>query len=53
VNNGSLTDRHRGNREARTESARGGQVIRSWDRMKDRAGLWVLAGSATDAVSYE
>jgi uncharacterized caspase-like protein len=28
-------------------------VIRAWDRMKDRAGLWILAGSAADAVSYE
>jgi hypothetical protein len=27
--------------------------IRAWDRMKDRTGLWVLAGSAADAVSYE
>lgn len=27
--------------------------IRALERMKDRAGLWVLAGSAADAVSYE
>ncbi|MCU1267893.1 MAG: hypothetical protein JWM21_4211 [Acidobacteria bacterium] len=28
-------------------------TIRAWDRMKDRTGLWILAGSAADAVSYE
>jgi len=30
-----------------------GSVIRSWERMKDRTGLWILAGCAADAVSYE
>jgi WD40 repeat protein/tetratricopeptide (TPR) repeat protein len=28
-------------------------TVRAWDRMKDRAGLWILAGSAADASSYE
>jgi WD40 repeat protein len=28
-------------------------TIRAWERMKDRTGLWILAGSAADAVSYE
>ncbi len=28
-------------------------TIRAWDRMKDRQGLWILAGSAANAVSYE
>ena len=28
-------------------------LVRAWDRMKDRAGLWILAGCAADAVSYE
>jgi WD40 repeat protein len=26
---------------------------RAWERMQDRTGLWVLAGSASDSVSYE
>jgi WD40 repeat protein len=30
-----------------------GSMIRAWDRMKDRAGLWILAGCAADSVSYE
>ena len=28
-------------------------LVRAWDRMKDRTGLWILAGCAADAVSYE
>lgn len=28
-------------------------VIRSYERMKDRTGMYILAGSAADAVSYE
>lgn len=28
-------------------------IKRAWDRMKDSAGLWILAGSAANAVSYE
>lgn len=28
-------------------------VLRSWDRMKDRTGMFVLAGCAADAPSYE
>ncbi len=30
-----------------------GSTIRAWDRMKDRTGLWILAGCAADSVSYE
>jgi hypothetical protein len=28
-------------------------VIRAWDRMKDHTGVWILAGCAADASSYE
>jgi WD40 repeat protein len=28
-------------------------VVRSYERMKDRTGMYILAGSAADAVSYE
>lgn len=28
-------------------------VLRSYERMKDRTGMYILAGSAADAVSYE
>ncbi len=30
-----------------------GSTIRSWERMQDRTGLFILAGSAANAVSYE
>lgn len=30
-----------------------GDVVRSWERLKDRTGVFVLAGCASDAVSYE
>ena len=28
-------------------------VVRSWERLKDRSGVFILAGCASDAVSYE
>lgn len=28
-------------------------VLRSWERLKDRSGVFILAGCASDAVSYE
>jgi WD40 repeat protein len=41
------------NMEARDQKTMSSAEVRALERMKDRTGLFILAGSASDAVSYE